>query len=90
MQIGGTVHHLPVRFEMDPVSEIFPTVVNNHISVKAAATFSGYSLQYIRRLLRSGKLTGLKIGQVWLIDKAIFDAYLERATEVIDRRFGPK
>jgi excisionase family DNA binding protein len=75
---------------MDSVSEAFPLVVNNHISVQAAAEFSGYSLQYIRRLLRSGKLTGLKIGQVWLIDKSAFDAYLENATQAIDQRFGPQ
>jgi hypothetical protein len=38
-------------------------VLNNHISVKAAALFSGYSLQYLRRMLRTGKLNGVKIGQ---------------------------
>jgi excisionase family DNA binding protein len=65
-------------------------VVNNHISVKDATEFRGYSLQYIRRLLRCGKLAGLKIGQVWLIDKDAFDSYLERANLVLDRRFGPK
>ena len=64
-------------------------VVNNHISVKTAAEFSGYSLQYMRRLLRSGKLEGLKIGQVWLIEKSDFEAYLLRAAESTDRRFGP-
>ena len=43
-------------------------VVTNHITVKAAAEFSGYSLQYLRRLLRDGKLAGLKIGQVWHLE----------------------
>jgi excisionase family DNA binding protein len=75
---------------MDPVSEIFPIVVNNHISVKVAAKVSGYSLQYLRRLLRSGKLTGLKIGQVWLIEKSTFEAYLEQAIQATDQRFGPQ
>ena len=65
--------------------QVSPIVVNNHISVKVASEFSGYSLQYIRRLLRSGKLVGLKIGQVWLIDKDVFTAYLERATKASDR-----
>lgn len=67
-----------------------PFVVNNHISVEAAADFSGYSLQYLRRLLRSGKLEGLKIGQIWLIDKGAFDGYLESVNGASDRRFGPK
>ena len=70
--------------------QVSPFVVNNHISVKAAAEFSGYSLQYLRRLLRCGKLDGLKIGQVWLIDKSVFEAYLENATQAADHRFGPK
>jgi len=65
-------------------------VVNNHISVKVAAEISGYSLQYLRRLLRNGKLVGFKIGQIWLIEKTIFEVYLEKAIQATDRRFGPK
>jgi excisionase family DNA binding protein len=74
---------------MDSVSKVFPTVVNNHISVQAAAEFSGYSLQYLRRLLRCGRLAGLKIGQVWLIDMTSFETYLAHATNSTDQRFGP-
>lgn len=33
-----------------------------------ASEISGYILQYLRRLLRWGKLIGLKLGQDWLID----------------------
>ncbi|MEJ2486747.1 MAG: helix-turn-helix domain-containing protein [Anaerolineales bacterium] len=65
-------------------------VVTNHISVQAAADFSGYSLQYIRRLLRLGKLEGIKIGQVWLIAVASFEIYLMQANHSADQRFGPK
>ncbi len=55
-----------MRFEINFI--VSPqVVVDNHISVQAAADFSGYSLQYIRRLLRCGKLEGFKIGQVCLI-----------------------
>jgi len=67
-----------------------PIVLNNLISVKAAALYSGYSLQYLRRLIRSRKLQGLKVGQLWLIDKTTFDAYLENAKNIQDRRFGPE
>jgi hypothetical protein len=48
-----------------------PFVVTNHITVQAAPKYSAYSLQYIRRLLRCGKLVGLKIGQVWPIKKRL-------------------
>jgi excisionase family DNA binding protein len=71
-------------------SQISPIVLNNLKSVKDAADFSGYSQQYIRRLLRSGKLAGLKIGQVWLIDKSAFEDYFMKAVQATDRRFCPK
>jgi len=71
-------------------TQTIPIVLNNHISVKAAADFTGYSLQYLRRLLRTGKLAGLKIGQVWLIEAAAFEAYLKKVAEATDHRFGPQ
>ncbi|MGD8752383.1 MAG: helix-turn-helix domain-containing protein [Anaerolineales bacterium] len=70
--------------------QVSPVVLNNLISVKDAAECSGYSLQYIRRLLRYGTLEGFKIGQVWLIEKTAFEAYLEKAIQATDRRFGPQ
>jgi len=39
---------------MDPDLKIISFVVTNHISVQAAAEYSGYSLHYMRRLLRLG------------------------------------
>ncbi len=67
-----------------------PIVFNNRISVQAAGFRSGYNVQYLRRLLRDGRLTGMKLGQTWLIDKRTFEAYLENATHTQDKRFGPK
>ena len=63
--------------------------MNNHISVKATAGFSGYSLQYLRRLLRPERLAGIKVGQVWLIEKDASMAYLEKVVRTTDRRFAP-
>jgi excisionase family DNA binding protein len=73
----------------DPGSE-FPFVFNNCISVKGAAFLSGYNLQYLRRLLRVGRLIGVKLGQTWLIDKRTLEAYLEIAHQTKDKRFGLK
>jgi excisionase family DNA binding protein len=73
----------------DPGSEI-PIVFNNCISVKAAAFHSGYNVQYLRRLLRDGRLSGVKLGQAWLIDKCTFEVYLENANLTQDKRFGPR
>ena len=69
---------------------IIPVIVNNHISVQVAADYSGYSLQYLRRLLRIGRLESIKIGQVWLIEKTTFETYLENAIQATDHRFGPQ
>jgi hypothetical protein len=75
---------------VDSVLDVFPPVVADHISVQAAAEFSSYSLQNPRRLLRIGKLAGLKIGQVWLIDKSAFETYLDKAIQETDQRLGPQ
>ena len=65
-------------------------VVKNHISVWVAADYSGYSLQYLRRLLRCGTLIGLKIGQVWLIEKSTLEGNLKMAIQATDQRFEPR
>ena len=68
----------------------FPKVFSNYITVKDAASHSGYNIQYLRRLLRGGRLSGMKLGQTWLIDKAKYEAYLENAHQTNDKRYGPK
>ena len=45
-----------------------PYVINNCLSVKVAASHSGYIIQYLQRMLRSGALKGVKIGKMWLIE----------------------
>lgn len=70
--------------------QLTPFVLNNYISVQVAGEYSGYSLQYLRRLLRKGKLEGVKIGQLWLVDKSALDVCLKRVQITADQRFGPK
>jgi hypothetical protein len=72
------------------ISVLKPFVYNNCISVKAASKYSGYSQQYLRRMLRLGKLTGLKLGQVWLVDLNSLESYLSLALNSEDQRFSPK
>jgi len=61
-----------------------------HISVKAAAEITGYNIQYLRRLLRSGTLEGIKIGQIWLIEMQSLETYLQHVKNTSDRRCGPR
>jgi excisionase family DNA binding protein len=65
-------------------------VLDNHMSIQAAAEYSGYNLQYLRRIVRKGEVEGVKIGQVWLVDLASLDAYLKRVQSTNDRRYGPR
>ena len=52
-------------------------LINQYVTVQAAAEVTGYNNQYLRRMLRSGKLRGIKIGQIWLIEMQSLDAYLQ-------------
>jgi len=60
------------------------------ITVEAAAAKTGYNLQYLRRLLRAGKLQGVKIGQVWLIKINSLENYLSQNDFRGDHRCGPR
>ena len=66
-----------------------PIVFNNWISDKVASFHNGYNVQHLRRLLRDGRLSGMKLGHTWLIDKRTFEVYLENANHTKDKRFGP-
>jgi excisionase family DNA binding protein len=67
-----------------------PPIINNHITVNTAAEATGYNIQYLRRLLRSGKLEGIKIGQLWLIEMQSLETYLQHIECTSDRRCGPR
>jgi excisionase family DNA binding protein len=65
-------------------------VLERHLSVRAASQHFGYNQQYLRRLLRAGRLHGVKIGQVWLIKLASLEAHLRKAQLSRDQRCGPQ
>ena len=64
--------------------------IHRHITVQAAADVTGYNIQYLRRMLRSGTLEGIKIGQMWLIEMDALEAYINRVENTSDRRCGPR
>ena len=39
-------------------------LINGHLTVQAAAEATGYNMQYLHQMLRSGTLKGVKIGQI--------------------------
>ena len=64
--------------------------LGQYITVQGAAEVSGYNVQYLRRLLRAGKLGNIKVGQVWLIQLDSLEAYMNWAEQKDDQRCGPK
>jgi excisionase family DNA binding protein len=73
-----------------PHDSLAGAVLDEHLSVKAAAKTFGYNEQYLRRLLRAGRLQGTRIGQVWLIRLASLEAHLQRGQLSQDQRYGPQ
>jgi excisionase family DNA binding protein len=65
-------------------------LINGHLTVQAAAEATGYNMQYLRRLLRSDKLEGIKIGQIWLIEMQSLETYIQHVESTSDRRCGPR
>ena len=65
------------------------SVDNYFIAVQIASNQSGYSGQYLRKMLRYDKIRGIKIGQLWLIECKSLLEYIEEASTTEDRRYGP-
>ena len=60
------------------------------ISVREAAEHSQYHPNYIRRLVRRGKIQAKKEGAMWWIDRDSVRAYVEAKEAEEDRRCGPR
>ncbi len=60
------------------------------LTISAAVIITGYNSQYLRRLLRNGRLAGVRVGQVWLIKLNSLATYLTVINGSKDRRFGAK
>jgi len=60
------------------------------ITVQEAAEISGYSEEYLRRLIRKGDIKARKFGTIWQVDRSSLGAYLKEAGKSEDRRYGPR
>lgn len=63
---------------------------NEWLTVQEAAELSGYNHEYIRRLMREGKIEAEKVSIVWVIRRASLMAYIKRTQQSTDKRHGPK
>jgi excisionase family DNA binding protein len=64
--------------------------IDEWLTVQEAAQLTGYHAEYLRTLIREGKITAHKFGPVWAIDKSGLLTYLKIAEKSADRRHGPK
>ncbi len=64
--------------------------MNEWITTDDAVKLSGYSAEYIRRLIRTDKLRARKFGPVWQVDKVDLVDYIDESTRSKDGRRGPK
>lgn len=60
------------------------------LSVQEAAEQTGYSREYLRRLIRYGKLEATRVGRVYLIKAESMNRYLAEMRESDDGRAGPR
>ena len=63
---------------------------NVFIAVQIASKQSGYSDQYLRKMLRHEIIQGIKIGQLWLIEYKSLLEYIEVSSTIEDLRYGPR
>lgn len=59
------------------------------ITVREAANLSGYHIEHIRRLIRTGEIQARKFATVWQVERIALLAYLDRAKAKGEKR-GPK
>lgn len=60
------------------------------LTIQQAAQLSGYHPEYLRIIVRAGKLDAHKFGSVWAINKKSLLSYLQAAEKSPDGRQGPK
>ena len=60
------------------------------ITTEEAADLTGYDPEYVRRLLRNGKVQAKKFGPVWQVNRDSLQSYLRRSQHSDDKRRGPK
>jgi len=59
----------------------------DYVTSEDAADISGYHVNYIRRLLRQGKLKGRKFGNVWFIVRESLQEYLRIVQQMGGQKF---
>ena len=62
----------------------------NWITIQEACQMTGYNAEYLRRLIRNGKVKAQKVSIVWVVDQVSLQEYISLNQNTTDRRRGPK
>lgn len=60
------------------------------ITTSEAAEITGYHINYIRQLIKVGKVDAQKFGPIWQVSRSSLLSYMSKAQESDDSRRGPK
>ena len=60
------------------------------LTVSQAAQLSGYNAEYLRRLMRSGKIRFRKFSFIYQVNRQSLLEYLKEAGKSKDKRYTPK
>ena len=60
-----------------------------YVSVEEASQITGYSEQYIRRLLRQGKVKAEKKGSMWWVEMESLEAYKHEMDSLGSDKYSP-
>jgi excisionase family DNA binding protein len=64
-----------------------PLLNKNYIVIKEASRHSGYSVDYLMRLCRAGRIQGTQVGRTWLVRRSSLEQFV-RAQEEKKREMG--
>lgn len=60
------------------------------ITIHDACQMTGYNAEYLRRLIRNGKVKAQKVSIVWVVDPVSLIEYISQNQDTTDKRRGPK
>lgn len=60
------------------------------IDIRQASEISGYNSDYLRRVMRQGKIKAQKRGTMWWIDRDSLQAYVALMEALGEKRYDPR
>ena len=67
--------------------------IDDYIPINDAVDLTGYTIPYMRRMLKEGRIGARKFGRVWMVNKKSLNEYMENTALKIkngDNRYGPR